>query len=101
LAHIGDKNPMWKGGVTPENHVIRSSAAYRKWKNAVLATDNNKCSYCGSAENLEAHHIDLFSKNRTARFDADNGITLCHECHRNVHSFDSTPFIQSYAYGVV
>jgi DNA-directed RNA polymerase subunit RPC12/RpoP len=100
-ALTGENNGMWQGGITPESRIIRSSAAYRKWRNGVLATDNNKCTYCSSPEKLEAHHLDLFSKNKAARFDPDNGVTLCYDCHKDVHSFDPTPDIQSYAFGVV
>ena len=90
-SRIGEKNPMWKGGVTPENHVIRSSAKYRKWRRTVLQRDGYACVHCGSMDRLEAHHLDLFSKNREARFDPNNGLTLCYNCHKVVHSSDPTP----------
>ena len=100
-ALTGEGNGMWLGGITPEHRIIRSSAAYRRWRNATLETDNHKCTMCPATDNLEAHHLDLFSKNKAARFDLDNGVTLCQSCHKDVHSFDSTPDIQSYAFGVV
>ena len=100
-ALTGEGNGMWLGGITPEHRIIRSSAAYRRWRNATLETDNHKCTMCGDKDNLEAHHLDLFSKNKSARFDPENGVTLCQPCHKDVHSFDSTPDIQSYAFGVV
>jgi nitrate/TMAO reductase-like tetraheme cytochrome c subunit len=99
-AVTGENNGNWKDGISPENKVIRASAAYRRWRNDTLETDNHKCTYCGSPEKLEAHHLDLFSKNRAARFSPDNGVTLCYDCHKDVHSFDLTPDIQSYAFGV-
>lgn len=100
-ALTGENNGMWQGGITPEHRIIRSSAAYRRWRNATLETDGHKCTRCGATENLEAHHLDLFSKNKAARFDPDNGVTVCQQCHKDIHSFDPTPDIQSYAWGVV
>lgn len=39
-----------------------------------------ECSYCGSRENLNAHHI--FSRhNKSVRWDLDNGICLCAKHH--------------------
>jgi hypothetical protein len=99
-AMRGENNGNWKGGVSPENRLIRVSARYKKWRKAVIARDE-KCLSCGTSEKLEAHHIDLFSKNKAARFDPENGLTLCLECHDFVHSLDSMPDVQTYAYGVV
>lgn len=100
-SRTGDKNPMWKGGVTPEHRIARNSAEYRKWRITVFKTDRFKCSYCGSNKRIEAHHIDPFSTNKEARYDPENGRTLCYECHKYVQSFGPTPAEQYMAYGVV
>ena len=39
----------------------RNNYSYRQWRKAVLERDGFKCAYCGSTENLEAHHIKEFS----------------------------------------
>ncbi len=78
---------FWKGGVTPINKIIRRCILYRLWREAVFLRDNYTCQECGAksgngkAIHLEAHHIKSFSLYLELRFDIDNGITYCDECH--------------------
>jgi hypothetical protein len=64
----------------------RNSPEYREWRAAVLERDNFECQHCGSEENLHAHHIVHFIDDEERRTDVDNGITLCADCHRKLHS---------------
>lgn len=79
----GENHPNWKGGLTPELAKIRQSNDYTKWRLSVFNRDNYTCQCCGenSGGNLNAHHIENFSVNEHLRFDIDNGITLCNNCH--------------------
>jgi hypothetical protein len=36
---------------------------------------------------LNAHHLDCWSEYPDSRFDPDNGITLCSQCHAKFHSW--------------
>ncbi len=60
-----------------------------KWKNIrdeVLKRDDFRCKRCGSALNLEFHHITY-----PADFNydcAENIVTLCHGCHGKIHKGD-------------
>ena len=63
----------------------RLTYQYRKWRDAVLDRDNHKCVICGSIENLEVHHIKMFSQFPEERLNIDNGVTLCRRCHMRVH----------------
>ena len=56
-----------------------------KWRRYILNRDDNKCMRCGSETRLEAHHIYGYKENEDYRFDVNNGITLCHECHKEYH----------------
>jgi len=64
----------------------RNSPEYRKWHKRVLERDNYTCQICGAKENLVAHHINHASYFPEQRFDVNNGVTLCYECHMNFHN---------------
>lgn len=77
----GEDNPNWKGGITPENTMIRTSDEYSRWRLDVYKNDYYSCVICGSREKLEAHHIYPFSKYKDKRLSLENGITLCINHH--------------------
>lgn len=82
----GEYHPNWKGGVTPSNQVGRASGRYKAWRTEVFRRDNFTCAICGQVGGkLNAHHIKHWAINEDARFDVDNGITLCEECHKAIH----------------
>ena len=87
LNRIGEMSGHWKGGLTPQNEIIRGSLRMREWKNRVFEKDNYICQDCGYDKGgiLNAHHILSFSLYPEFRFNADNGITLCKECHIKAH----------------
>lgn len=62
----------------------RNSYSYRKWRAAIIARDK-VCQFCGSSDNLQAHHKKGFSLYPELRLSMDNGITLCDKCHKNLH----------------
>lgn len=77
----------WKGFKTPENVRIRSSKEYADWRLSVFKRDNFTCQICDDAKggNLQAHHLSFFASDIEKRFDINNGVTLCEECHRKIH----------------
>lgn len=85
----GSKNPNWKGGITEEWRSDRSSQQYWEWQGAVFGRDGNTCQKCGFhdkfSRGLNAHHILNFGTYKALRFDINNGITLCGECHVEFH----------------
>jgi hypothetical protein len=58
---------------------------YKVWRNQVLKRDRYKCHKCGSKNRIQAHHIKSWAKYPEGRFDPDNGVTLCIDCHANQH----------------
>lgn len=84
LTKVGQKNPNWRGGVTPEHKAARMSAAYRQWRMRVFKRDNYTCIHCGDSKggNLEADHIKPFALFPKLRYRVTNGRTLCIPCHR-------------------
>lgn len=83
---LKSRNPNWKGGITPENQIMRNSKEAKEWKAAVLLRDEYTCQKCDAIEELHVHHIKPFSKFEDLRFVISNGITLCKRCHYEVHS---------------
>src|SRR5258705_4748089 len=58
-----------------------------QWRLAVKKRDNWTCQGCRQqGGKLHAHHIHEFAKYPAKRWDIANGITLCFECHRDVHA---------------
>lgn len=64
-----------------------------KWRNAVYERDRYTCQKCKVAKggNLNAHHINGYNLDKENRFNIDNGITLCKDCHNDFH--------KTYGYG--
>ena len=85
----GENSRFWKGGVSEENLRIRSSYRYLKWAAEVKTRDFHTCQCCGHKTQekwgLHSHHILSFMDNPSVRFDIDNGITLCGQCHDEFH----------------
>ncbi len=85
--HIGEKNPMWKGGITPANQKMRHSLTMKEWRLAVFERDNWTCCECGARSakgnyvRIEAHHVKPFATFPELRVRVDNGMTLCKKCH--------------------
>jgi hypothetical protein len=90
---LGNKNPNWKGGVTPLNKKIRHSNEYKLWRRAVFERDNYTCRFCGIKSKkgikviLHADHIKPFALFPELRFAIDNGRTLCLDCHKKTDSY--------------
>ncbi len=78
----GPLHPNWKGGVTPENQIGRNSPEYAAWRRSVLARDRFLCVLCGQVGGgLHAHHKQSWAEYPHLRYDVNNGITVCHDCH--------------------
>lgn len=84
---ILNNNPNWKGGITNENKKQRQSDKYKEWRISVFARDNYTCQHCKTIGGiLHCHHIEHFSKNKDLRFEINNGLTLCFNCHKKLHN---------------
>lgn len=73
-------------GISTECEKIRKNKDYKIWREMVFERDNWTCQKClERGFELNAHHIENFSNNEELRFNIDNGITLCRECHYKFH----------------
>lgn len=84
----GEKSSLWKGGITPLHRHLRTTLAYKLWREAVFKRDNWTCVFCGAkGVRLNADHIKPFSLYPELRFNLDNGRTLCVSCHLQTDTF--------------
>jgi hypothetical protein len=88
-ARSGKRSYLWKGGISPENHIARTNGKALNFKKLVLTRDNYTCQCCGANRlgknrtTLNVHHKQNFSVHKELRYEIDNGITLCFDCHSN------------------
>jgi len=64
----------------------RNMPEYIEWRTAVYERDKYTCVECGQiGGELNAHHILGWEHYPASRFDIDNGVTLCVDCHAKHH----------------
>ena len=82
-----EKRYNWNGGTTKRKAEGYWNSTCKAWRNAIFERDNYTCQWCGARSKkgetvyLEAHHIKLWVDYPELRFDLNNGVTLCRECH--------------------
>lgn len=80
-----EKNPAWKGGVTSNSKLLRSTTKFREWRERVFERDNYTCQICFQRGGfLEPHHIKSVAIHPKLAFDINNGVTLCVDCHKKI-----------------
>lgn len=64
----------------------------RLWSNVIRERDGHRCVDCHARNRLTAHHTCRKSFLQAAEFQTGNGITLCHDCHKEMHrGFNARP----------
>ena len=84
IGHKGKEHWNWKGGTSRGYKEGYYSTEYIKWRTAIFERDSYTCQKCGikgSKVYITAHHIKSWAKYPKLRFDIDNGLTLCEDCH--------------------
>lgn len=72
----------WKGGISKRSLTTKK---YKNWRQSVLERDNYTCKKCGSKDDLHVHHIIRWTDNVELRYDINNGLALCSQCHYKLH----------------
>ncbi len=104
LNGVGLCSGIFKASIHPENGEIvvtykkskfpwertlkqhRHSAEYVAWRTSVFSRDDHTCQQCNlRGGKLNAHHIKSFNDYPELRYNIDNGITYCLECHKELH----------------
>lgn len=89
-SHLKEKAYNWKGdnATRIERKTLMSHMDYRIWRLSIFNRDNFTCQNCGKRNTyLQAHHIKPWSLYPNLRYDINNGITLCKECHKLTDSY--------------
>ena len=87
----GENAPNWQGGKTEKYKIERERVEYKLWREKIFTRDKYTCQRCkrrrkkGDRVIINAHHIHNFAKYPELRFELNNGITLCKECHDKFH----------------
>lgn len=66
-------------------HAYLNTEQWHRLKRQRILFDRLQCAMCGTAKNLQVHHI---TYERLGREELDDLITLCKECHAKVHEND-------------
>ncbi|AGG54518.1 HNH endonuclease [Cyanophage SS120-1] len=74
-----------------ELFTFRSNDARRMWREGIKARDDNRCTYCGSTENLTIDHVRPRSKGGETT--ATNCVTACLECNQAKGSLEVNEFL--------
>lgn len=107
----GEKNPSWRGGITPIKKKIRNSSEWKEWRTKIFERDNYTCQKCYSDNCLlHPHHLNPFKFSRIINYlkdkfgidklyntamnykllwDPNIGITLCVPCHKKTKGYSS------------
>jgi ATP-dependent DNA helicase RecQ len=73
--------------ITKNPRLNLDAKSFQSLRRSVLKRDGWRCQSCGSRAGLEVHHI---PKRSWDTIQKKNLITLCWECHRQIHSTNST-----------
>jgi 5-methylcytosine-specific restriction endonuclease McrA len=73
-----------KKTITPKSSKVQRGFNQVAWSSMVKLRDK-QCTECSSVYDLHAHHIKSFKDNKELRYDINNGVTLCGQCHRKWH----------------
>jgi hypothetical protein len=88
-GRTGENNPRWNGGHSPERQTAYARAEWKQIARDVLKRDNYTCQQCGATHTkgikLNVHHKKPWAKHPELRFDKENLITLCQNCHKEQH----------------
>jgi hypothetical protein len=89
---VGKAHPLFKVQSRRKDRRGKHGA----WARAVISRDKATCQRCGARNvELHAHHILSFNEHPEKRWDLDNGLTLCHRCHWDVHAASSANGVNS------
>lgn len=83
----------WRAFKSTEYERLKGSLEYVTWRKAIFERDSYTCQNCGIKGGcgrrvlLHPHHIKSKARYPEFTLDVNNGITLCHSCHKKTESY--------------
>ena len=83
----GENSCMWNPNLTEDDRIHNRILPENKiWIRNIFIRDNYVCQICGKTNTtLNAHHLDGYHWCKEKRYDIENGISLCTDCHKEFH----------------
>ena len=86
----GEKSPNYNPKLTDDERMYSRYQLHgeniNNWRTSVFIRDDRTCQSCKQyGGTLNAHHLNAWNSHPDERFDIDNGITLCTDCHTSFH----------------
>ena len=76
-------------GKSRERAKFQNSVKWKKVRSAAFARDDYQCQICFITDvNLNAHHMKRYIVYPELRLDVNNLLTVCEECHYDIHRKD-------------
>jgi 5-methylcytosine-specific restriction endonuclease McrA len=86
LGNGGSTHWNYKHGKSKEINKHYCSSDYKNWRRSVFIRDEYTCKHCGESHvHIHAHHIVPLVEDISKIYDINNGMTLCVNCHSEVH----------------
>lgn len=87
-GRIGKDAANWQGGKVKQTLLERWSEKNKQFRHFIFEKDDFTCQICGQRGGyLHCHHIKEWAKYPELRYEPDNCITLCRECHYKQHKY--------------
>lgn len=88
LTRCGSGNHNWNNGSSRYYKTGYYSSEYKNWRRSIFIRDEFTCQKCNKKHTyITAHHIKSFAKYPRLRFNINNGVTLCEECHKKTDNY--------------
>jgi len=86
VYYKGNRLKHYTTSMIPEDDYLQTDV-WRELRNERLKLDHYQCQYCGTANNVQVHHLKYPSIWGMEDVEADL-ITLCASCHAETHKHD-------------
>lgn len=85
---MGDDAFDAKYSLIPRQYVSDRDYRHAEWSLDVRRRDGFMCQKCGKDHTytIHAHHIEAYNTAIDLRYDVNNGISLCRDCHADFHA---------------